>query len=251
MMSEQRRPAAAAVVVAAALALALAGCGSDGGTGEGGEGGSSAGAKTACEGVVRESYAEAVLSDGASAAYKLDKQLDAQRQAGLQLLDCAVDAKRGPGLLVRLAGSETPGGGPRANAPLPGEPVFTLGFGDRSEVTRWRAELTFRCDGTYRRSGSEKGLYFTVQVGPNASAEQANPAGSPKWTPEHWARLAADTAQRAARGPLGCTAPVDWPTGEPVLTPAGGGNSAAGGEGSSSGGTSSPSGDGSSASPTA
>ncbi|MGV9265431.1 hypothetical protein ACWDRR_12300 [Kitasatospora sp. NPDC003701] len=210
-MRAARRTAPAALALAAAVGLT--GCGSDGGGG-----GPAAG--TACDGIVRTGDAEALLDEGARASYRLDRQLDAAQQPGLQLLACSVEATEGLGLTVRLTGSETPAGGLRAPAPPAGEPVFALGLGDRGEATRWGADLTFRCDGSHLRAGG-KALYFTVQAGPTPPAGGGGQAASPRWTPQAWARLAAATAERAARGPLGCTAPVGRPTGDPVLTPAG------------------------------
>ncbi|MFF1908844.1 hypothetical protein [Kitasatospora sp. NPDC058218] len=213
MRAVRRRTAAAALALAAAAVLA--GCGSDGG----GNGGDGSAAGTACDGVVRTGDAEALLDEGAKASYRLDRQLDAAQQPGLQLLDCSVEAAKGLGLTVRLTGSETPAGGLRAPAPPAGEPVYALGLGDRGGATRWGADLTFRCDGRYLRAGA-KALYFTVQAGPTPPGGDGGQAASPRWTPQAWARLAAATAERAARGPLGCTAAVGWPTGDPVLTPA-------------------------------
>ncbi|MEU6234258.1 hypothetical protein [Kitasatospora sp. NPDC047058] len=201
MTGAARRTAVAGLALAAALGLA--GCGS------GGSGKAAAGGGTACDGVVGTERAGALLDEGAGPAFKLDKQLDAAQQPGLQLLDCTAEAKQGPGLSVRLTGSETPGGGLQAPAPPAGEPVFALGFGEHSTVTRWGARLTFRCDGTYAKSG--KPLYFTVQAGPYQASGEAPRSPAPRWTAEAWAALATDSARRAAGGVLGCTAPVDWP----------------------------------------
>ncbi|MGW4897624.1 hypothetical protein ACWEQL_36045 [Kitasatospora sp. NPDC004240] len=215
----------AAAVLALTAAAALAACGSEGGKAAGGAasggtaGASTGAAGTSCEGTVRGSLVEALLDEGAAPTYRLDKQLDAKQQAGLQLLTCEAEAKKGLGLTVRLAGSETPGGGLQPPGPRPGDQVFSLGFGERSQVTRFGASLTFRCDGTYLKAGSAKALYFTVQAGLAADSAGAG-AESPRWTAEGWGRLAVDTAQRAAKGPLGCTSRVAWPAGDPVLTPA-------------------------------
>ncbi|MFD0348584.1 hypothetical protein ACFQ0M_26085 [Kitasatospora aburaviensis] len=161
--------------------------------------------------------AGAVLDDTAP-TYRLDKQLDAAKQAGLQLLDCTAEVKQGFGIGVRLTGSETPDGGLQAPAPPAGEPVSALGFGDRSSVTRWGARLTFRCDGPFAKSG--KPLYFTVQAAPSWTSGEAPRTPAAKWTAQAWAGLATDSARRAAQGVLGCTAPVAWPAGDPVLTAA-------------------------------
>ncbi|AUY50593.1 hypothetical protein [Streptomyces sp. CB01881] len=209
-MTRAARPAAAAGLVLAAV-LGLAACG-------GGGSGKAAGGAAACDGVVATDRAGALLDDGAAPAYKLDKQLDAAQQPGLQLLGCTAEAAKGLGLSVRLTGSETPGGGLKGPEPQPGEPVYSLGFGDRSQVTRWGARLTFRCDGTYAKSG--KPLYFTAEAAPYQASGPAPQSPAARWTPEAWARLATDSARRAAGGVLGCTAPVAWPSGEPALSPA-------------------------------
>ncbi|MFI6847057.1 hypothetical protein ACIBJD_20800 [Kitasatospora sp. NPDC050467] len=209
MMRAARRTAGAAIALSAVLGLA--GCGSDGSAKASAE-------STACDGVVRTDRAGALLDEGAAPAFKIDKQLDAAQQPGLQLLDCTAEAKQGIGLSVRLTGSETPGGGLKPPAPPAGEPVYSLGFGDHSTVTRWGARLTFRCDGMYAKSG--KSLYFTVQAAPYQASGPAPQSPAAQWTAEAWARLATDSAQRAAGGLLGCSAPVAWPSGEPVLSPA-------------------------------
>ncbi|WP_406200937.1 hypothetical protein OH807_20600 [Kitasatospora sp. NBC_01560] len=209
MTGTARRSAVAGLALAATLGLA--GCGSDGP-------GRAADGNTACDGVVRTDHAGALMDAAAAPAYKLDKQLDAAQQPGLQLLACTAEAKQGLGVDVRLTGSETPGGGLQAPAPPAGEPVYSLGFGDRSAVTRWGARLTFRCDGTYGKSG--KPLYFTVQAAPFAATGGTPQTPPASWTPEAWARLATDSARRAATGPLGCTAPVAWPSGAPALAAA-------------------------------
>ncbi|MFJ3787996.1 hypothetical protein [Kitasatospora sp. NPDC090091] len=220
---------AAVAGLALAAVLGLAGCGSDGSAGGaeatgGATGGATAaasgqgsGGSTACDGVVGTDRAGALLEDAAP-AYRLDKQLDATKQAGLQLLDCTAEAKQGLGLSVRLTGSETPEGAVKGPDPQPGEPVYSLGLGDRSQVTRWGARLTFRCDGTFAKSG--KPLYFTVQAAPSWTSGEAPKSPAAKWTAQAWAGLATDSARRAARGTLGCTAPVAWPAGDPVLTAA-------------------------------
>ncbi|MCG6494824.1 hypothetical protein [Kitasatospora sp. A2-31] len=215
MMRAARRAAAAGLALTAALGLAA--CGSDGS-------GKAAAESTACDGVVRTDRAGALLEDGAAPTYRLDRQLDATKQAGLQLLDCTAEAKQGLGLSVRLTGSETPEGAVKGPDPQPGEPVYSLGFGDRSQVTQWGARLTFRCDGTYARSG--KPLYFTVQAAPSWTSGEAPRSPASRWTAQAWARLATDSARRAAGGLLGCSATVAWPSGEPVLTAASGAASA-------------------------